>query len=189
MKGILKEICEHKIQFMVDAQPIKQRKYRMNLNYALKVKEDLDKLLNAGFIYPIETTQWLSPLVIFPKKNGKLWICVDYRKLNAQTKKDPFLLPFLDSILDSMVRHEMYYFMDGYSGYNQAKMAEKDKEKTIFILEWGAYAYNVMPFGLCNALTIFQKVVTKTFKPYLDKFMQVFLDYFSVYGDKKDHLE
>jgi hypothetical protein len=79
--------------------------------------------------------------------------------------------------------------MDGYSGYKQVKMVEEDKEKKI-ILEWGAYAYNVsMPFGLYNASTIFQKIVTKTFKPYLNKFMQVFLDDFSVYGDKKDHLE
>jgi hypothetical protein len=55
----------------------------MNPNYALKVREDLDKLLDVGFIYPIETTPWLSPLVIVPKKNGKLRICVDYWKLNA----------------------------------------------------------------------------------------------------------
>jgi len=105
----------------------------MNPNYALRVKEDLDKLLDIGFIYPKETTQWLSLLIIVPKKNGKLYICVDYQKLNAQTKKDPFLLPFLDSILDSMVRHEMYSFMDGYNSYNQVKMVEKDKEKIISI--------------------------------------------------------
>jgi hypothetical protein len=72
LKGIPREICEHKIPLMADAQLIKQKEYRMNLNYALKVKEDLDKLLDVGFIYPIETTQWLSPLVIVLKKNGKL---------------------------------------------------------------------------------------------------------------------
>jgi hypothetical protein len=64
--------------------------------------------------------------------------------------------------------------MDGYSNYNQVKMAEEDKDKTTFILEWGAYAYNIMPFGLCNALAIFQKVVTKTFKPYLNCFCKCF---------------
>jgi hypothetical protein len=88
----------------------------MNPNYALKVREYLDKGLNIGFIYPIETIQWLSPLVIVPKKNGKLRLCVDYQKLNAQTKKDPFMLPFLDSVLDSMAGHGMYSFMDGYNG-------------------------------------------------------------------------
>ncbi len=75
----------------------------MNPNYALKVRKNLDKLLDVGFIYHIETTQWLSLLVIVLKKNGKLCICVDYRKLNAQSKKDPFPLPFLDSILNLVV--------------------------------------------------------------------------------------
>ncbi len=78
--------------------------------------------------------------------------------------------------------------MDGHSNYNQVKMVEENKEKTTFISEWGAYAHNVMPFGLCNVPTTFQKVVTKTFKEYLNKFIQVFLDNFNVYGNKKDHL-
>jgi hypothetical protein len=68
------------------------------------------------------------------------------------------------------------------------KMVEEDKENTIFISKWGAYAYNFMSFGLCNVLATFQKVVTKTFKEYFKKFMQIFLDDFSVYGSKKDHL-
>jgi hypothetical protein len=68
-------------------------------------------------------------------------------------------------------------------------MAKENKKKMAFISELGIYAYNVMPFGLCNAFITFQKVVTKTFKPYFKIFMQVFLDGFNVYGDKKDHLE
>jgi hypothetical protein len=114
---------------------------------------------------------------------------VDYRKLNVQTKKDPFPLPFLDSILDSIVGHEMYSFMDGYNNYNQVKMAEEDKNKTTFVSKWGVYAYNIMPFGLCNAPVTFQKVITKTSKPHSNQFMQVFLDDFSVYGDMKYHLK
>jgi len=90
----------------------------MNTNYTLKVKEDLDKLLDVGFIYPIEITQLLFPLIIVPKKNGKLQVCVNYHKLNVQTKKDSFRLPFFNSILDSVVGHEMYFFMDGYNIYN-----------------------------------------------------------------------
>jgi hypothetical protein len=78
--------------------------------------------------------------------------------------------------------------MDGYSGYNQVKMVEKDQKKEAFISKWDAYAYKVMPFGLCNAPTTFQKVETKAFKEYLNKFMQEFLDNFSTYGSKKNHL-
>jgi hypothetical protein len=157
----------------------------MNLNYAQRVREDFNKLLDAHFIFLIETTQCLSLLVILPKKNGKSHICVDYWKLNSPTKKDPFPLPFLDSILDTVVGHEMSSFMNGYNGYNQVKMVEEDKEKTSFISEWGTYAYNVMPFGLCNVTATFQKVVTQTFKKYLNNFMQVFLDDFNVYGYNK----
>jgi hypothetical protein len=85
-----------------------------------------------------------------------------------------------------VVGHEMYYFVDGYNSYNQVKMAKEDKDKTTFISKWGAYAYNIYFLGYVMP---FQKVITKTFKPYLNKFMQVFLDDFNVYGDKKDHLE
>jgi hypothetical protein len=132
----------------------------MNPNYAQRIREDLDTLLDTQFIFPIETTQWLSPLVIVPKKNGKLHICANYQKLNSQTKKDPFPLPPLDSTLDIVVGHEMYSFMNGYNGYNQVKMVGDDKKQMSFIFEWGAYVYNIMPFGLCNSLATFQKVVT-----------------------------
>jgi hypothetical protein len=71
-KRILTSICEQKIELIVDAQPIKQHPYPMNPNYAQRIKEKLDKLLDTQFIFSIETTQWLSPLVIVPKKNGKL---------------------------------------------------------------------------------------------------------------------
>ncbi len=158
-------------------------------NYAFKVREDLNKLLDAIFIYPIETMPRLFPLVIMLKKNGKLRICMDYQKLNAQTKKGPFPLPFLDSILDYVVGHEMYSFMDGYSRYNQVKMVEINKDNFLKFLEWGAYAYDVMSFGLCNAPTTFQKIITKVFFKYLNDFMQVFLDDFSVYSNKKDRLK
>jgi hypothetical protein len=84
--------------------------------------------LDTRFLYPIKTTLWLSPLVIVLKRNGKLHICVDYHKLNAQTKKDPFLLLFLDLVFDLMAKHEMYSFMDDYSNYNQVKMVEENKE-------------------------------------------------------------
>jgi hypothetical protein len=117
------------IELVVNAKPIKQRQHKINPNYVPKVKENLDKLLNARFIYPIEITQLLSPLVIVPKKNDKLKICVDYQKLNAQTKKDSFPRPFLGSILDTIASHDMYSFIYGYSGYNQVKWQKKIRRR------------------------------------------------------------
>jgi hypothetical protein len=78
-------------------------------------------------------------------------------KIEFTNQKNPFPLPFLDSILDTFTRHKMYSFIHGYSGYNQVKMAEENNEKMSFISKWGVHAYNIMPFGLCNALALFKK--------------------------------
>ena len=83
------------------------------------VKEEIQKLLEAGFIYPISDSEWVSPLVIVPKKNGKLRICVDYRELNKATQKDHFPLTFIDQVLDTLSGKKFLSFLDGFSGYNQ----------------------------------------------------------------------
>jgi hypothetical protein len=85
MKGISFEICTHHIYIKEECQPIFQPQMRMNPNIKDIFKEELQKLLNAGFIYPISKRKWVSPLVIMPKKNGKLSVCVDYRVLNKAT--------------------------------------------------------------------------------------------------------
>ena len=105
----------------------------MNPNYAKRVKEEIDKLLQVGFIYPVNKVTWLSPIVIVPNKNDTLRVCVDYRKLNAATVTDPFPIPFTDAMLDAVARHEMYSFLDGFSGYNQVLVAPKDREKMTFV--------------------------------------------------------
>eukprot|EP00253_Pinus_taeda_P008589 PITA_08589 len=89
------------------------------MNPTLKdiVKEELQKLQDAGFIYPISDSEWVSPLVLVPKKNGKWRICVDYRELNKATKKDHFPLPFIDQVLDGLVGKKFFYFLDGFSGW------------------------------------------------------------------------
>ena len=91
----------------------------MNANYAKQVKDEIDKLLRVGFIKPVHEAVWLSPIVVVPKKNGKIRVCVDYRKLNVATITDPFPLPFPDTMLDSVAGNEMYSFLDGFSGSNE----------------------------------------------------------------------
>jgi hypothetical protein len=90
----------------------------MNPNLREILKEELQKLLHARFIYPISDSEWVSPLVIFAKKNGKWRVCVDYRALNKATQKDHFLLPFIDQVLDSLSGKKFFFFLDGFSGYN-----------------------------------------------------------------------
>ena len=95
-----------------------------------------------------------------PKKNGKLRICIEFIKLNEQTIKDHFPLPFIDTLIDQIVGGaEMYNFADGYNDYNQINLAVEDREKIAFIMEWGAFMYLGMPLGLCNAPTTFQRAM------------------------------
>ena len=101
------------------------------------VKEEIEKLLDIGFIYPIPYSEWINPIVIVPKKNGKICICQDFRKLNNAAKKDSFPLPFTDVILDAVAGHECYSFLDGFSRYNQIQIALEDQLKTTFTTAWG----------------------------------------------------
>jgi hypothetical protein len=113
---------QHKIELLPNAKPIKAKQGRWNTRHTAMVKEELDKLLEAGFIRPVETTKWVSPVVLALKKNGKLRVCVNYKALNKVTKKDQYPLPFCEEILEEVAGHEMYTFGDGYRGYHQVKI-------------------------------------------------------------------
>jgi hypothetical protein len=154
------------------------------------VKTELKKLLQAGFIWPIELIDWLLHIVLVKKKGGnKLRVCVDYRDLNACTFKDHFPLLFISTIVNEIAGKKLYSFMDGYSGYNQVSIAPKDWHKTTFTSPWGTFIYVVMPFGLCNASVTFQKVMTYVFSELLCKSMAVFIDDFSTQTSREEHLE
>ena len=189
MRGLDPQLYQHQIHLNKDAKPIAQRRYRMNPNYAAKVKEEIDKLLRVGFIRPVKKATWLSPIVVVPKKNGKIRVCVDYRKLNAATVTDAFPLPFTDGVLDAVAGHEVYSFLDGFSGYNQIRMHPDDQEKTAFVTEWGVFVAVVMMFGLKTAPTTFQRIIMEIFGEFIPAFMQMFLDDFAVYSREGDHLQ
>lgn len=115
-------------------------------------------MLNVGIIFWVQTSEseWLSPIVISLKKDTtQIRKCVDFRCLNVVTFKDPFLIPFIDGVLEEVAGHEIHSFMDGFLGYNQISIAEEDKLKITFVVEDKVYAYNRMPFGLCNTPTMF----------------------------------
>jgi hypothetical protein len=156
LTGILPKFGEHHIELEENPRPVCQRQYWLNPKYSLMVKEDIDKLLEAGFIYPVNNTEWVSPIVVVPKKKGpdgtvKIRVCQDYRKLNAATKKDYYPLPFMDMILDHVAGNGFYSFLDGFSGYNQVHIRSQDQLYMTFITDWDTYTFNRIPFGLCNA--------------------------------------
>ena len=133
------------------------------------VKKEVLKLLDVGVIYPIPDNKWVSPTQVVPKKSGVTvvanenneliptrvtsgWrVCIDYRKLNAGTRKDHLSLPFVDKMLDRVAGHEFYCFLDGFSGYNQIEIALEDQKKTTFPCHFSTFAFRKMPFGFCNA--------------------------------------
>lgn len=151
MQGIHPETCTHHIYTDTSIQPARQPQRRMNPMLKEIVRDELQKLLKVKFIYPISDNQWVSPLVIVPKKNGKWQVCVDYREINKATLKDYFPLPFIDQVLDTLARKKSFSFLYGFSGYKQISIASEDQDKTTFTCPWGTYAYNMLPFGLCNA--------------------------------------
>lgn len=94
---------------------------------------------------------------LIPTRTVNGWrVCMDYRKLNSTTCKDHFLIPFIDHMLDRLAGRSFYFFLDGYSGYNQINIALQDQEKTTFTCPYGSFAFSRMPFGLCNDPATFQ---------------------------------
>ena len=110
-------------------------------------------------------------------------MCVDYRELNQATLKDHFPLPFIDQVLDTLAGKNYFSFLDGFSGYNEIRIAPEEQEKTTFTCPWGTYAYKVLPFGLCNAPATFQRVVLTIFSDLSHDFVEVYMDDFTVMVD------
>ena len=146
------------------------------------MKEEIQKLLEARFIYPILDSEWVSPLIIVPKKNGKWRVCVDYRELYKATQKDQFPLPFIDQVLDTLSGKKFFSFLDGFSGYNQIQIVPEDQDKSTFTCPWGTFAYRVLPFGLCNAPKTFQRAIIGIFSELVNDSMEIFMDDFTTYG-------
>ncbi|KAJ9558642.1 hypothetical protein OSB04_013256 [Centaurea solstitialis] len=200
IKGISPSLCQHKIN-LESGHPGKVQPQR-RLNPVMKevVKKEVLKWLNAGIIYPIASSDWVSPVQCVPKKGGTTvvtnekneliptrivtgWrISMDYRQLNLATKKDHFPLPFIDQMLDRLAGNEFYCFLDGYSGYNQIHIAPEDQEKTTFTCPFGTFAFRRMPFGLCNAPATFQRCIMAIFTDMIEDTIEVFMDDFSVIG-------
>ncbi len=148
MKEIPLKLAQHRIELDTTIPLTHQAKYIINLNYATTIKQYINKLLAIGFIEFVEETTWLSPIVRVPKKNGKLRMCIDFKKLNATTKKDPYPLPFMDEVLNIVVGNEAYSFLEGYSGYHQISIAREHKYNIAFVIDWGAFIWKVILFGV-----------------------------------------
>ena len=176
MKGIHSSIVSHKLNVLPTTRPVRQRVRRFHPNKQKIIRDEIDKLLETGFIREVKYLDWLANVVVIPKNEGKWWVCVDYTNLNNACPKDSFLLPRIDQIVDFTARQEMLSFLDAFSGYHQIPMSSTDEEKTAFITPHGLYCYKVMPFGLKNAGATYQRLMTKIFKPLVGRIVEVYID-------------
>ena len=135
MPGINREIIEYNIPIYPHVILIKQKQRRLRPEWALLIKEKVEKQLKVKFLEVVDDTQWITNIVPMPKKDGRVSMCVDYRNLNKACPKDDFSLPHIDTLVDSTTFSAMYSFLDGFSGYNQIMMAMIDKLKTSFTIE------------------------------------------------------
>jgi len=126
MPGLDTSIVEHKLPLKPECPPVKQKLRRMKPEMSLKIREEVKKQFDAGFLAVARYPQWVANIVPVPKKDGKVRMCVDYRDLNRASPKDDFPLPHIDVLVDNTAQYSFFSFMDGYSGYNQIKLAEED---------------------------------------------------------------
>ena len=148
MPGLDTNIVMHKLPLREECPPVKQKLRRTHLEMSKKIKEEVQKQFDAGFLKVTSYPLWIANIVPVPKKDGKVKICVDYRDLNIASTKDDFSLPYIDILVDNTALAKVFSFMDCFYGYNQIKMEPEDMEKTTFITPWGKFCYKVMPFGL-----------------------------------------
>ena len=123
------------------------------------IRVEIKRLLAARFIKEVYHPEWLANLVLVQKKNKEWRMCVDYTDLNKHCPKDPFSLPRVDEVVDSIAGYELLSFLDCYSGYHLISLKEEDQIKTSFIMPFAAYCYKTMSFRLKNADATYQRAI------------------------------
>ncbi|GJR89354.1 putative reverse transcriptase domain-containing protein [Tanacetum coccineum] len=183
---------EFKIDLVPGAAPVARAPYRLAPSEMKELSEQLKELLEKGFIRP-SSSPWGAPVLFVKKKDGSFRMCIDYRELNKLTVKNRYPLPRIDDLFDQLQGSSVYSKIDLRSGYHQLRVREEDIPITAFRTRYGHYEFQVMPFGLTNAPAVFMDLMNRVCKPYLDKFVIVFIDDILIYsktkGEHREHLK
>ncbi|GJV01656.1 putative reverse transcriptase domain-containing protein [Tanacetum coccineum] len=180
---------EFQIELMPGAAPVARAPYRLAPSEMKELSEQLQELSDKGFIRP-SSSPWGAPVLFVKKKDGSFRMCIDYQELNKLTVKNRYPLPRIDDLFDQLQGSSVYSKIDLRSGYHQLRVREEDIPKTAFRTRYGHYEFQVMPFGLTNAPAVFMDLMNRVCKPYLDKFVIVFIDDILIYSkNKKEHEE
>ncbi|GJZ70882.1 putative reverse transcriptase domain-containing protein [Tanacetum coccineum] len=180
---------EFQIDLIPSAAPIARAPYRLAPSEMKELSEKLKELSHKGFIRPI-SSPWGAPVLFVKKKDGSFRMCIDYQELNKLTVKNRYPLPRIDDLFDQLQGFSVYSKIDLRLGYHQLQVREEDIPKTAFRTQYGHYEFQVMPFGLMNAPAVFMDLMNRVCKPFLDKFVIVFIDDILIYSkNKKEHEE
>ncbi|GJV20533.1 putative nucleotidyltransferase, ribonuclease H, partial [Tanacetum coccineum] len=179
------------VEFQIDlvprAAPVACAPYRLVPSEMRELSVQLQELLEKGFICP-SSSLWGAPVLFVKKKDGYFRMCIDYRELNKLTVKNCYPLPRIDDLFNQLQGSSVYSKIDLQSGYHQLHIKEEDIPITAFRTRYGHFEFQVMPFGLTNAPAVFMDLMNRVCKPYLDKFVIVFIDDILVYSkDEEEH--
>ncbi|GKA12378.1 putative reverse transcriptase domain-containing protein [Tanacetum coccineum] len=179
---------EFKIELVPGAAPVARAPYRLAPSELKELADQLQELSEKGFIRP-SSSPWGAPVLFVKKKDGSFRMCIDYRELNKLTVKNRYPLPRIDDLFDQLQGSSVYSKIDLRSGYHQLRIREEDIPITAFRTRYGHYEFQVMPFGLTNAPAVFMDLMNRVCKPYLDKFVIVFIDDILIYSKNKEEHE
>ncbi|XP_024990677.1 uncharacterized protein LOC112524966 [Cynara cardunculus var. scolymus] len=183
---------EFRIDLVPGAAPVAKAPYRLALAEMQELSGLLQELLNKGFIRP-SSSPWEAPILFVKKKDGTFRMCIDYRELNKLTIKNRYPLPRIDDLFDQLQGACYFSKIDFCSRYHQLRVHEEDVSKTAFRTRYGHYEFLVMPFGLTNTPMVFMDLMNRICRPYLDKFVIVFIDDILIYSrsrvDHEQHLK
>ncbi|GJS72371.1 putative reverse transcriptase domain-containing protein [Tanacetum coccineum] len=180
---------EFQIDLIPGAAPVARAPYRLAPSEMQELSNQLQELADRGFIRP-STSPWGAPVLFVKKKDGSFRMCIDYQELNKLTVKNRYPLPRIDDLFDQLQGSSVYSKIDLRSGYHQLRVRDEDIPKTAFRTRYGHYEFQVMPFGLTNAPAVFMDLMNRVCKPYLDKFVIVFIDDILIYSrNKEEHAD
>ncbi|GJW14392.1 putative reverse transcriptase domain-containing protein [Tanacetum coccineum] len=180
---------EFQIDLVPSVAPVARAPYRLAPSEMKELSEQLQELSDKGFIRP-RSSLWGASVLFVKKKDGSFRMCIDYRELNKLTVKNHYPLPRTDDLFDQLQGSSVYSKIDLRSGYHQLRVQEEDIPKTAFRTRYGHYEFQVMSFGLTNAPVVFMDFMNRVCKPYLDKFVIIFIDDILIYSkNKKEHEE
>ncbi|GKA69958.1 putative reverse transcriptase domain-containing protein [Tanacetum coccineum] len=176
---------EFQIDLVPGAAPVARAPYRLAPSEMEELSTQLQELSDKGFIRP-SSSPWGAPVLFVKKKDGSFRMCIDYRELNKLTVKNRYPLPRIDDLFDQLQGSSVYSKIDLRSGYHQLRVRDEDIPKTAFRTRYGHYEFQVMPFGLTNAPAVFMDLMNRVCRPYLDKFVIVFIDDILIYSKTKE---